>query len=563
MNKTLHLLATVPLFAAAGCSTVHSEAMVSDPAPTSTPINLPPLSKPVHVTTDYVPGKPLPPGETEAQRSARQTYDSEISRRREMLAADHARLTGYAGDPTIGKGIAYFLAKQLAVVKAKRVDVVLDKEVKALGAAELAASAAKANVALVKAQIAESEKKLDAHLGDAAVRELLLARIAEQSKALKGAEAALSAADIKLNEARANVTTAATAPAGPDGKPYKLLLSVELQAPTADTKFGFRLNPNHSILRDDEHKLVLTPTGLLSTTSIVAVDRTADVVYELATFAGAIAQPVPAGPRSLAEQCVGPPQDEFTGTVDFADQDSVDDLNRVLGCMGGRLVTSGHQSAFARSKHPGAGARFDGIVYRNPGEVMVWVQKCNRFGGTCSGDEGWLTTQIMHLQLPQAGAISFIPQRAGMFTKTTYSTVFKDGMLLEYSANRPSEVMHLAALPMRVVQGVFDGASKIISLRTGRYNDTADYYASQLAVVQAQNKFLIEESGFANSLSQADLVALQSQSQLGAAQIGAPGQLNAAQLAALEQQFQQRQRLLAICAQLAALGQTSPHCSPP
>ncbi len=563
MKKILQLLAAVPLLAVAGCSTVQSEAMVSDPAPTSTPLNLPPLAKPAHVTTDYVPGTDVPEGETAAQRSDRETYDREASWRREMLAADQARRAGFAGDPTIGKGIAYFLPKQLAVVKAKRVDVNLDKEVKALGTAELAASAAKSNVALVKAQIAESEKKLDAHLGDPAVRELLLARIAEQRKALKEAETVSSAADNKLIEARTNVTTAVTAPSGPDGKPYKLLLGVDLQAPTADTKFGFRLNPNHSILRDDEHKLVLTPTGLLSTTSIVAVDRTADVVYELATFAGAIAKPVPAGPRSLVEQCVGPPQDEFTGTVDFADQDSVDDLNRVLGCMGGRLVTSGHQSAFMRSKHPGAGAKFDGIVYRNPGEVVVWVQKCNRPGGTCSGNEGWLTTQIMHVQLPQAGAISFIPQHAGMFTKTTYSNVFKDGMLLEYNANRPSEVMHLAALPMRVVQGVFDGASKIISLRTGRYNDAAGYYASQLAVVQAQNKFLLEERGLANSLSQADLLALQSQSQLGVAQIGAPGQLTAAQISALEQQLQQRQRLAAICAQLAAVGQTSPYCPVP
>jgi hypothetical protein len=259
-----------------------------------------------------------------------------------------------------------------------------------------------------------------------------------------------------------------------------------LLAPSPDPAFGFRLNPRHSILRDDEHKLAITPTGLLTSVDVVATDRTAEALVELATFAGAISNPIPRRTEGERKPCPQVIPEEVTAVVDFADQNSVDELNSSVACMGARLTTKPHRRLFTQSQHPGPGAKYDGIVYRSPNEVLVQIEKCQNSDGACIGDTGWFPTQVLALMLPQAGPISHVPQNAGFFTRTKYALTLKDGVLTSYDASRPSEVAHAAALPMRIFQGFADGVSKVISIRTGRNTAEAAYFNSELAATQAR-----------------------------------------------------------------------------
>jgi hypothetical protein len=70
-------------------------------------------------------------------------------------------------------------------------------------------------------------------------------------------------------------------------------------------------------------------------------------------------------------------------------------------------------------------------------------------------------------------------------TRTAYKHTFKDGVLINYDADRPSEVLEFARTPVRLVDGLFNGVSKVISLRTGANADKVTLSASELATFAA------------------------------------------------------------------------------
>ena len=206
-------------------------------------------------------------------------------------------------------------------------------------------------------------------------------------------------------------------------KKYSVSLKIELLAPTADPVHGYRLNPRHSILRDDEHKIVISPAGLLTSTDITATDRTADIIAELATFAGAILQgPAPGAARSDRERdkekkCVGAPS-EFTAVVDLADSVQVRQLNYNLQCIGARVLPLDLHLAQASKTFGNTGDRFSGLVYRTPIDVFFTIEKCTLASAECKPDgTGWFPNEVLALSLPQAGPISYVRQDAGLHDK--------------------------------------------------------------------------------------------------------------------------------------------------
>lgn len=393
--------------------------------------------------------------------------------------------------PVDGSGIAYFLPRQLATVTVKRSELSLDKAIKTLGEAELALAAAKAQVAAAKAAIKETENAIVSRGDIPAVRDLLIARLADEKKALTAAEGALTKKAADHKKAAETLAATASQPTRNADKKHNVTVGISLLPPSPDPNHGYRLNPRHSAFRDDEHKLAISPSGLLTSLDVVATDRSADALIELAAFAGAITAPVPRLRGEEQPKCPAALPEEVTLIVDFNNTAEVYNLNSKMGCMGARIRVIDDAPAFG--KPTGSNGQYEGLVYRTPVEILVEVQKCQAKEGKCKGDADWFPTAVLALSLPQAGPISHIPQNAGFFTKTTYGTAFKDGILVSYSSNRPSEVLHVAAAPMRVVQGFFDGASKIISLRTGQAN-------SQVEAFNAQRK-----------LSEADVAAMQAQ----------------------------------------------------
>ena len=389
-----------------------------------------------------------------------------------------------------GRGIAYFLPRQLAKVTAKRTEIALDKSIEALGKAELALSVAKAQSAAAKAAVKETEDTLVARGDIVAVRDLLIARLADQKKALTEAEADVpkkeaarkAAADALTTAIKADNANKAAGKDDPKAKLFNVTVDIALLAPSADPGQGYRLNPRHSAFRDDEHKLAISAGGLLTSVDVVAADRTADALVELATFAGAVA-----GART--DSCAAT---EITEIVDFTDKKAVERANVSLACLGARIDVIGDLPEFAEIT-PKSGSVFEGIVYRSPLDVLVQVRKCPTTSATCTKDQ-MVPAVTLALSLPQAGPISYIPQNAGLFTKTTYGTTFKDGILITYNANRPSEVLHVAGTPMRLVNGFFEGASKIVSLRTGQSNSEVSALNARKSLTEAELSLMQAEA---------------------------------------------------------------------
>ncbi len=450
-------------------------------------------------------------------------------------------------------GIAYFLPRQLARVTVSRSRRKVDEAIKAVLTAQAEVEETKAEVAAASAAIEEVGNMIvRTKPDDEEGRAILKGRLAKHEGELKAAKDALpdkkAALETAKNDLKAITNPGSTQEVGPGN--YKVTLKIELLAPSADPAQAYRLSPRHSVFRDDEHKLVVSPAGLLTSTETIAVDRTADIAVELATFAGAVFRggaaamvkgrnEPPAAPADEDPCTVAP--NEYTGIADFNDPGDVAKLNSHLECFGVRAKVVGRQwpqesRPIPATNKPKAG--IEGIVYRSPVEVQVAIERCVRIGGKCAEvDEQWFPTEVIALALPQAGPISYVKQDAGFMTKTRYGLAFKDGILTEYAASRPSELLQIAATPMRIVHGVFDGASQMISLRTGRNNALAGLTNSQLTRLQSDINLRAGGINGQRTISEAELALIGAQQELERAPIVGQTALAQAQIAALQQQY--------------------------
>lgn len=377
-----------------------------------------------------------------------------------------------------GGGIAYFLPRQLAKVTAKHIDLKFADLLADLGKKQKAADAARGARSGLEEAIEATKAAIVEHAENTVVRDLLLAELEAKKKALPGAKEQEEAAATALKSA-----TSALASAPRDGGVAAgrgTALTVELLPMSADPNFGFRATALHSPTRDDTQKLEISPAGLLVSTDFVATDRTGDILVELAGIAGlAYGGRYQRSLESQKGDC-GYVPDQVISIVDFADQDQVDKLNADLACMGVRIQKPGDVSRPTELASADQAVR-GGLYYRRAIEVPLRIEFCP----TECGETGWVLRETKVLPLPQAGPISYVRQDAGLFVRTAYKLGFKDGMLVSYDADRPSELLEIARTPLRMVDAAFSSASKIISLRTGQNDAIAKLSASDLAVLKA------------------------------------------------------------------------------
>jgi len=278
-------------------------------------------------------------------------------------------------------------------------------------------------------------------------------------------------------------------PTAPAGTGTHTALVMELLPMAPDPAYAFRLDPKHSWLRDDTHKIALTTNGLLTSTDIVAADRTADILAEIAVLAGYAVGSAP-GPglvrtaETARTECAGSP-DKVIAIVDLADPHDIRRFNDDVRCMGIKITLASERASFPTGIPSGNTPEAPGIFYRPVVDVGVRVSYCGT-AACLEGENGWFLKDTITVPLPQFGAISPVPQNGGFMTRTTYKNTFKDGVLVNYDADRPSEVLELVRTPVRLVDGLFSGISKVVSLRTGANADKVTLSASQLATFSAQ-----------------------------------------------------------------------------
>ena len=192
-----------------------------------------------------------------------------------------------------GKGIAYFLPRQLAqitVTRVKQADTKLPKQmadaIAAQAKAQSAVNAANAAVADAEDGVSTAQNAIVAAASPSSDGMAILnSRLKDQQDKLASAKTDLVKAQVNFSSATGAIKaldlSAGAAPAGPGKQDYLATVEITLLPPSADPTHGFRLNPNHSWLRDDTHRLAISSTGLLTSSNIVAVDRTGDIIVRL------------------------------------------------------------------------------------------------------------------------------------------------------------------------------------------------------------------------------------------------------------------------------------------
>ena len=298
----------------------------------------------------------------------------------------------------------------------------------------------------------------------------------------------------KLQEAyRAAIDTLRDAPA--TGATCVYTAKLELLAAQPDVRFRFVARLNHNWLRDDTTKLGVNEFGLLTSANAVATDRTGDI---LAEGAGAIAAVGGGASRPFYSQRVGAPatadcaKGQIVLMFDPASPDAVDRLNleAQLANYPYRVEVRGPVPSSAQAPAVAALAdrlqrnRTGAIFYRSPVPMTLILSD------KIDGD--WRVTDSSIAMIPQAGPISFVPMNSSAFVKTVDDVQFADGAVTSWSTDRPSEVLEVVRLPVKIATAVIQAPAQLLSLRV-------DYSSKDKALVEAQ---------------QADIVARQQMLQL-------------------------------------------------
>lgn len=479
MRKTSGMLGMSFLVLLSGCETI-----------TSTPLNtIPAADDPPVVIADggHQPSAPLPSPVACADSSS---FECPGDPGGKVGALDRGALPrATANRPSLAPGLTYYLPRQLVKLTATRTEPKAKTLLAAQNEAVAAATAATAMRKRIEADIAATKKTIVEVADNKTVVELLMKDLSKLEAGL--AEAVKAEADAKTDAVNKTNAMIAHNPSAPAGTGTNTALVLELLPMAPDPAYAFRLDPKHSWMSDDKHKISLTTNGLLTSTDIVAADRTADILAEIAVLAGyAVGRGLP-GVKSNAPEsreaarnaCTGSP-DKVVAIVDLANPQEIQRFNHDVQCMGIRIALASERASFPTGIPSGDIPKVSGIFYRPVVDVGLRVSYCGT--AACLDDEnGWFLKDTLNVPLPQFGAISPVPQNAGFMTRTAYKNTFKDGVLIIYDADRPSEALELARTPVRLVDGLFTGISKVISLRTGANADRVSLSASELATFSA------------------------------------------------------------------------------
>jgi hypothetical protein len=283
---------------------------------------------------------------------------------------------------------------------------------------------------------------------------------------------------------------------------------LEALAPQADPDQRFIARLTHNSLRDDTLRLNVTPAGLLSTANLVAVDRTADIIVEAAgAFAGLRSGGL--GPNAASEEranCASLPRqfvriiDPLRDWTDPLTEQSVDavtlpaitTLNQELSDADFpfRISIDPRSLAFAvppppppaqntpvantAPPAPRVARRLDGqpqsvgdsgaIFYRSAVPVTFTIGQ-RLAGRSGDADADWQPVDAAALMLPQAGPVTYIPMNSSPFVRTVNDVQFADGSISSWSAERPSEVLEVVRLPVRVLTALISVPAQLFQLR--------------------------------------------------------------------------------------------------
>jgi hypothetical protein len=421
----------------------------------------------------------------------------------------------------LASGVTYYLPKRDMKITAERKLLKKEEVEKALAAkkgeletANTALKASKASVETLTRRLASPAVVASVDATASVTEELA---IATADVEVGTAKTTAIGAEIKVLEAALLVVNASAT----GSCAFQYSAKLEVLAPTADTRLRLTADPFHSPLRDDDTKLAVTQDGLLTSANVVAADRTGDIIVEIASAFAGIGVDAPMDPLAAvgappAARCDQIPVKfvfrfnpvdeierkaandalaaaEFPFRVDapamvaaytFTDpaKDQIIDRQRVVE----KQPRDSYRLDQALYHHGKQGALF----YRTALPQTVELRQCQATP-TCANTEESVPIEAALVLLPQAGPISYIPMRSSAFVKTVDDVTFYNGMLASWTASRPSEVLEVVRLPVKILKAVVSVPAEIIKLRIDLSDQQKGLAASQQTQIQAQSRLTV------------------------------------------------------------------------
>jgi multidrug efflux pump subunit AcrA (membrane-fusion protein) len=435
-----------------------------------------------------------------------------------MLSSCATVKTSAPAHGAVSEGISYYLPHKDMKITIERTVLKLDDAKKKVAAAQKAAD--------------EADAAAKAAAADLKAQEALLPLLAAGSDAWKNAEAARATAAAKKTLTAAAATEAKAALASAQAEQarieanagsqclFKYDSKLELLAAVPDHGMRFTANYAHNVMRDDDGKLAVTPDGLLTSSNVVAADRTGDIIVEIA---GAIAGFGTGGGVPITTEALGAPADcgeappKFVYQFDPLDyEDANKDILRAgfpiqLDLRGMRQEGPDCLKSVADEQDAARAARLSqcaasvigttgkagALFYRSAVPVTVIIKQCKAASKEFCSDPQPVDAALV--LIPQLGPISYIPMRSSAFVKTVDDVTFSNGSITSWNASRPSEVFEVVRLPVRILTAIISVPAQILSLRVNLSDKDKALAASQQAQIAAQSELAALKSCLASA----------------------------------------------------------------
>lgn len=381
------------------------------------------------------------------------------------------------------EGVTYFLPTRWARLTATRTLTDLPAAQRAVDAARIAHAAALQEREAAK--VAHDALLADqTHASDPALRTAYQGDVDKAAAKLRAAENRLERLRGVLQTAEATATEIEAR-----GAKCTFAAKVELMPSQADPAFRFVALPRHNILRDDTATLRVTPAGLLSSANAVAVDRTGDVIVELAGAAGAFGgvdkQTLTA--EETAVQCASLPRQVVQVFDPVTDEAAVNTaLETASFPIRIRVAlppTAPTRPTTAAAVEPRLREDANGaLYYRTPTPVLLTIVQQH--------GAGWLPVDAAILALPQAGPVSYIPMNSAAFVRTANDVSFSDGVIASWTNERPSELLEVVRLPVKVAQALISVPAQLLQLRVNYSSQAEALAAGQQGEIEARERLL-------------------------------------------------------------------------
>ncbi|QJU57000.1 hypothetical protein HL653_03645 [Sphingomonas sp. AP4-R1] len=435
------------------------------------------------------------------------------------------RTTPRAADE-LASGVTYYLPKREIKVTAERKLLKKDDLQKAVTAKKTELETINTLIKTTDSTIKTAGDRLKAASvqGNADAVAAINKELAIATADLDIAKIKKASVEAEINIAEASIRILEAAPK--DSCAFSYSAAIELLTPVADTRLRLVADAFHSPLRDDDTKLAINSSGLLSTANVVAADRTGDIIVEIASAFAGVGSGGTAGPLALVggePKFAGKPECEklptkFAYRLDPALGDQLSKLNNEFYTAGfpfrldvppmpdgstyavkdkdptirDRQRTTGKPKTGDEYTYPIDNALYHkgmngALFYRTALPQTIVLRQCNN-GTACTSIKDTVPIDATMTMLPQVGPISYIPMQSSIFVKTVDDVVFDNGMLVSWNATRPSEVLEVVRLPVKILKAVVSVPAELIKLRIDLSDQQKGLAASQEAQIGAQAK---------------------------------------------------------------------------